>query len=280
MDINDKSDIVNGNFSVACEILSIQTKTQTIRLATLDEDVTFGGNVYKCASVSGGVPGFARGGVRQALGLEVQNTSVEIMHGMDCKINGLPWAHLVAGGFFNEAKFVLSRLFLLGGTRWAGDAFFSGVAGEITGTPISTKFKVDSITRVFDKKFPIHIIEEKCQRVFGMCGFNINSVTINKTAQTTSDRSIIYISDPGRSDNFYAGGSAEVTGPGGIVARRPIGLSGETFLHLSIPLPWRSEGLSVKAIPACQRTKSACESWGNVQNYLGMPFVPLPEAAR
>jgi hypothetical protein len=280
MDVSDKYAIANGKFSVACEILSIESKLITIRLTTLDSDVDFYGNTYKCASMSRGIPGYKRGAVRQALGMEVQSTSVEIMHGMDCLAGSIPWPRAVAGGFFNDVKFSLSRLFFLDDGRIVGVPFFSGFSGDISGSPVSTKFKVDSITRVFDKKFPIHTMQEKCQKAFGKCGFDINSVAFDGVGLQASDRSVIYISDQGRPDNFYAGGYASVSGPGGLIARRPIGLSGPQFINLSIPLPWRSEGLSVRAEPACGRTKSDCASWGNIQNYLGMPFVPLPEAAR
>lgn len=274
--------VISGDFDGICEIATIATKSQTIRLTTLDSDVIYFGETYKAASVYYDVPSYYRGEVKNALGFEVHTAELTVLHGDTCKVGEMLWPEFVRSGGMDGANFLLERLLKIQG-EWVGFTVFEGVVGPAKPLGMKTVFEVEADTRVFDRPFPSGKISEKCTYVFGGagCGLDLAPLTATATAAAGSDRALVLTGLTSYAANHWQGGSLRCVGPRGATARRRVASSGaDGSVRLTLPLPWPAAGHQVMLTPTCARTPAACAGWGNLQRYRGMPFVPRPETAR
>ena len=274
--------VIAGDFYSICEIVTIAAKSETIRLTTLDSDVVYFGETYKAPSIYDDVPSYYRGEVKSKLGFEVQTAELTVLHGDSCKVGEMTWPEFVRTGGMDGAGFLLERLLKIQG-EWVGFTIFEGIVGPARPSGLETSFEVEADTRVFDRPFPPGKISEKCGYVFGGagCGLDLAPLTATATAASGSDKALVLTGLTGYATDHWRGGSLRCVGPRGATARRRIASSAaDGSVRLTLPLPWLAAGHQVTLTPTCARTPAACDGWGNLQQYRGMPYIPRPETAR
>jgi hypothetical protein len=259
-------------------IVTIFADATTIRLSSAD-DITFEGDDYLAASEAGGAPGFEHGEITNALGMEVQNTSLTIYHGQHCKVDLIGWPAFVRMGGLDNARVRIERLVwvpALGG--WDSLMLFYGIIGSKTQDAMKTVVEVESFTRVFDRTFPRNRYSAGCVKSFGSpsCGMNRAALTHHVTALAGSDRATLYTGITSQAEGYFVGGTLT---HGGV--RREIATSmAAGVLALAVPLPSApAAGDALVVAPACARTRVACEAWGNSARFLAMPHIPRPETS-
>ena len=158
-----------------------------------------------------------------------------------------------------------------------------GEVGEITELSIDTfKLEFRSLSQTLQQKIGL-TVEESCPWSLGdsKCKVNLNNYTHNGIiVSSTSKRKFLLNFSRVFASNYFAGGYLRYLDTGrnyhslmDIESSVTSGSNTEITLSFSLPfLPLQGEQVTVAA--GCKKTIAACQSFNNVANFGGFPFLP------
>ena len=135
---------------------------------------------------------------------------------------------------------------------------------------------VQSPIDFMDRKLPTFFIGFLCNaRLYGPgCNLNAADWQVNGQLASLNDIQITLTADPGKAQNYFAGGRF-VTGTGASQETRTIMTSNGTALVLSYGLLKAVPGQPVTLFPGCAHNPTDCQGkFNNWDNYQGHPLVP------
>jgi uncharacterized phage protein (TIGR02218 family) len=198
---------------------------------------------------------------------------------------GVTWFKALQGGTFDGAYVSIDRLY--SPIPWQYDMpnlstdyvlkarFFGRI--DVEEVKLTTALlDVKSPTDLLNTQLPRNLVKPSCLNRFcdSMCGLDKASFASNVTAMSGSSKTSVVIHG-GFDDGYFTQGTMMCTGGANIGVSRSI----KTFSD-STATPAQPFANEVRAGDTftfwrgCAKTMVACQSFGNMQNFRGFPFLP------
>jgi uncharacterized phage protein (TIGR02218 family) len=209
-------------------------------------------------------------------------------------IGSQPWLAAAAAGVLDNADCIVSRAYFAsvptyptapGGAVPVGTMImFRGYLGEVDLTTTAAVLTINDYRQVFQKQMPRNLYLAQCKNIFGdnRCTVSLALYTKTGAASAASTPAMIIAASavpaPGGSGTYALG---KLTMTGGLnkgFTRVVRAWDGGVTFGLLTPFPYpiaAGDAFSVSA--GCPRTMAACTSFGNLPNFRGEPFTPVPE---
>jgi uncharacterized phage protein (TIGR02218 family) len=258
--------------------LTLQPGT-VLRWTNSDINLSYGGNSFQSVIDQGGIPLVRRGAIRNVRGTEVGTMDLTLLTGGTANLSGTNMCLAAHNGAFDAARVRVERCYMPS----PGDTSLGTVClfeGNNAGTdPGSTQvvLHVKSDLEILQQQMPRVLFQPGCANSFGdsACGINLASLTLTGTVLAGSTSSVLNLSIAGGAANAYANGVLVMTSGVANGSRRTISASAAGNVTLTVRLPFTpSAGDTFSLYPGCARTRAACASYSNSNNYQGFPFVP------
>lgn len=275
-----------------------------IYFTTADFDILWGGVTYR----SGGIRVDEQNSKVQAhwkVGIDSDQWTVVVMPRLVDVVSGatfpdtigpLPWIQGAQGGLLDAADFQVDRAFFSSMPTWPmtpGGAvptgvisgIFAGVVGHVDTTNLSVTVTVNDYRSLFATQMPRHYFQAQCRHTLFDVGCTLNADLFAVNGTTIGGSTLASIAQnlaaPGGSGTYLLGTIKFTTGQNAGLWRMITGWNGvgQPFTLLDpFPFPVAS-GDAFTAYPGCNKTQAACTAFGNILNFGGQPYVPLPETA-
>ncbi|MGN6383644.1 MAG: DUF2163 domain-containing protein [Dyella sp.] len=253
-----------------------------LRYTDAPQDLTVNGHTYLAAGEANTVPGFQRGPIRLAIGLQVESLEVDVLYDSDTRIQGLtPGAFANAGGF-DGARVQVDKFLtpsLTDATRGTVN-LFTGVVSDVSAGSGKVNLNVSSDLVYLNAAFPKNYYLPQCNHALfdAGCGlskaiFAVSGAVDSSTATTITDASLTQAS------GYFALGYVVITSGVNAGLTRMVRDFGGGVMTLLYPLPAAcAAGDTYTAYPGCDKTQATCGSkFANLGRFRGFPRVPTPE---
>lgn len=246
------------------------------------QDIVIGGNTYLHASETNTVPGFQRGPIKLALGLQVESLAVDILYAAATRIQSLtPGAFANAGGFDGARvkvdKFLTTSL----ATTTNGTVnLFTGTVSDVSAGSGKVSLNVSSDLVYLNAAFPRNYFLPQCNHALFDAGCTLSKATYAVAATTTSGTATtITDTSLAQAAGYFALGYVVITSGVNAGLTRTVKSFASGVLTLLYPLPSPcAAGDTFTAYPGCDKTQNTCSTtFGNLAHFRGFPFVPTPE---
>ena len=142
-----------------------------------------------------------------------------------------------------------------------------GLAAEIRCESVYSSIKRPGLRRMYQKACP-HVLYS------AQCGVDREAYRVTQAVASVSGLNVVVADLSAFSATRFLGGYIEWAPAVGILERRSIrGQSGNT-LAVNFPPLGLAPGTSVDIYPGCAHNMTACDTFGNRDNYGGMPYIP------
>jgi uncharacterized phage protein (TIGR02218 family) len=255
---------------------------QVLYYTSADIPIVWNGFTY----VTG--PKITRDSVKTILGVQVDTLDVTFFPEMTDLINGNLFLYEASVGVFDGAWFSCDRLFLTsyGATPTGSVNMFQGMTSAAVVGRTSCKFTISSPLDLLNVQMPRNVYQAGCQHNLFDVGCTLNSATyrIACTITAGSTNSDLYFTQVGgnRVLNFYQLGNVTFTsGINAGLSRSIYWDNGAGGVQLYYPLPNPpAVGDTFTMVPGCDKQQYTCSyKYGNLANFRGFPYVPVPETA-
>lgn len=253
---------------------------QVYRYTSADKDIVWNGNTFSSTGLR-----FTRGSTRVVVGVEVDTMTLSLFpQSTDVVAGGAILQQMVNGGF-DGARVMIERSF---GPDW--DSAVTGATIQFVGRVAeieeagrtSAQLTVKSDTELLNAKMPRRMYQPGCLHTLYDTGCGLNKSSFAVAGVVTSG-STVYVVNSGLSDadDYFSLGTIEFTS--GVLSglkRTVKSYSGGVF-ELILPLPSAPAiGVTFNAYPGCDKRQTTCTTkFVNISNFLGFPYVPVPETA-
>jgi uncharacterized phage protein (TIGR02218 family) len=254
------------------------------RYTNHDINLTVGGNLYLSVPIE-------RGSLSNSAGINVDELEITIHADDNFTISGTPIIQLFQTGTFDNAYLQLDRVF--SPTPWTfpmpnissdyvlSKQFLGRIdTPEIYSTTATLKAK--SLTQLLNLKMPRNLIQSTCGNTLydGTCGLTRATYQVNSYVTAESTATIIYASGLTQTAGYFSQGVIEFTSGTNLGLKRTVkthAASGILTMILYFPnAPAINDTFTI--VPGCDKSMATCQNtFNNLRNYRGMPFVPLPE---
>ena len=245
-----------------------------------DVDLTVGGNKYLHMPIQ-------HGDINEKIGVETTNTEVTINYTPKDVISELDttWIEAIQGGSFDGAYISIDRLY--SPIPWQYNmpnissdyvlkARFFGRADVTEVKLTQATLDLKSPTDLLNTQLPRNLIKPSCLNRFcdSMCSLNKANFASNVTAVSGSSKTGVKIAS-GFADGYFAQGTMMCTSGANIGVTRSI----KTFTgDIAVPAqPFQNavqEGDTFTFWRGCAKTMVACQTYNNMDNFRGFPFLP------
>jgi uncharacterized phage protein (TIGR02218 family) len=245
-------------------------------------DITFGGNTYLHATEGGAVPGFQRGPIKLALGLQVESLEVDMFYDLSTLILGkTPGAFANAGGF-DGARFKVDKFLTTDLTSTTNGVvnLFTGTVATVSAGSGKVALTIDSDLAYLNAVFPRNYFLPQCNHALFDAGCTLSKATYAVT-QAVGSSTVTSITQTalGQPAGYFALGYIVITSGANAGLTRTIKSFAAGVMTLLYPLPGScAAGDTFTVYPGCDKTQTTCSStFGNLAHFRGFPFVPTPE---
>jgi uncharacterized phage protein (TIGR02218 family) len=268
---------------LACDLYTITLLSGTILYYTdAPQDITLGGHTYLHASYANTVPGFNRGGVKLALGLQVESLEVDMLYDLTTRIEGTtPGAFANAGGF-DGARLKVDKFLTTDFTVTTNGVvnLFTGVVNDISAGSGKVTLSVSSDLVYLNAAFPRNYFLPQDNNALFDAGNGLNkaawavSGSVGSATKTTITDAALT-----QAAGWFALGYIVITSGVNAGLTRTVKDFSGGVLTLLYPLPTPcAAGDTFTAYPGYDRTLAqATTKFNNVSHFRGFPFVPTPE---
>lgn len=248
------------------------------------------GNSFPASGVK-----FIRSQVKQSLGLQVDQLTLDIFadpNDSTSFVNGLSFHNFVRGGGLDGATLQLDRCYM---TTW-GDCstngtmpWFYGLCSDAQCGRTKTTLTVKAVTELMNMTMPRDVYQPSCLNTL----FDVNTCKLTKASfavtGTVGSGSTVSLINTGLSNpaGYFDLGTIKFTSGANNGVIRTIqnyhdnGLSSGQLTFALPLLAAPSNGDTFTAYPGCNKTTSVCaNTFSNLVNFRGMPFIPVPETAQ
>jgi hypothetical protein len=299
--------IIAGTNTTACDF-DLYTITlfngQVLRFTTADFDINSGGNLFS----STGLRVDQKTSKVQAhwkVGLDVDTWVVVFMARATDPVTGaafpdvigsIPWVQAAHSGYLDAADFQVDRAWFSSVPTWPmtpGGAIptgtrtiFAGVVASIDASGVTVVVTAQDYRSLLSVSMPLHFWQGQCRHMLFDPGCNGDGTmtrgrfAVAGVAGAGSTQSIIVapgLAAPGGSGTYALGTLVMTSGQNATFSRTVASWDG-TNLQLVIPFPFTVvAGDAFTVAPGCDLQRSTCSLFGNLNNFGGQPFIPVPE---
>lgn len=209
-------------------------------------------------------------------------------------IGSTPWLAAVRAGLLDGADIIVSRAYFSSMPTWpipAGGAvpvgtviIFRGVMGEVDASSSAAYLNISDYRSLLTQNMPRNLYQASCpHRLFdSRCTLAASSYTGTSSAQAGSTQTNILCSGltaPGGSGTYTLGTIKFTSGLNSGITRA-ISLWSPPYLIPLQPFPFSiSTGDAFSVTAGCDKQMSTCANFGNLANFGGEPYIPIPEVS-
>lgn len=251
-----------------------------LRWSGADVAITFGGNTYTLG------PGITRSRVRFVVGVEVSTLEIQLLDILGTTISGKALLPFIAGRGFYGANLQLLKVFWglsdtgpVGALNW-----FTGRVTDCDVDRYEARLSVKSGLELLDTMVPREVYQPGCLNTLfdSACRVNRQIFVYTSTAAGPTDaRRITFAHSLVQAAGHFDRGTVTFTsGPNAGISRTVRQHSTFPF-QITVLSPWPfavAIGHAFQITPGCDKTINTCTNrFGNVINFRGHPFIPVPE---
>ncbi len=270
-----------------------------LRLSTAPFDVTWGGHTFTANPRIGYADGapLAQWTTKLDVGqwnFQIHPRFYDDFSGSDFldMLNGEPFLAAAISGVFTAASVLVERAFFAvpfdypaAGVVPAPVGFiphFYGLVGEVSVSDTAVSLQVNDFRILLSTMMPRNLYQASCPHRLFDSDCTLNPASFSRTGTTglaSTRQTIVAVVGSPLGSATYALGKITMTsgknaGQQRMVSEWP---STDTF-HLQSPLPYAPAlGDTFTITPGCNKTMFSCLSFGNINNFRGTPYIPLPE---
>jgi uncharacterized phage protein (TIGR02218 family) len=259
-----------------------------LRYCSGDADITANGHLYPAGGQVGPFFDSAsnRAKAHWKLGVEVDTLTFDVLPGTSTVL-GQPFLAACITGAFDGAELTLERAFMptYGNTSAGTVILFVGRVAEVDIGRSMATFSVNSHLELLNLNLPRNLYQAGCTNTLGdaSCTVNLAGLGITGAAAAGSSSSVIRATIAQASGYFDQGKIQFTSGSNaGLWRSVKSWVSGSPgTLSLLAPFPTApSFGDTFTVYPGCDKTQTTCSGkFGNLANFRGFPYVPIPETA-
>lgn len=250
------------------------------------QNIVYGGNTYVAAgftySVGNTAPGFARGPIKLALGMQVESLEVDILYNADTRImSQTPGAFANAGGF-DGARIKVDKFLTasLADTTNGIVNLFTGTMSDLSAGSGKVSLNVSSDLIYLNAAFPRNYFLPQCNHALFDAGCGLSKASLAVAGTTTSStKTTITATALTQAADYFAQGYIVITSGANAGLTRSVKAFAGGVLTLLYPLPGAAAaGDTFTAYPGCDKLQATCSGkFANLTNFRGFPYVPTPE---
>jgi hypothetical protein len=222
------------------------------------------------------------------MGTEVDEQSIHLDFDTEALYYQMPWARAIKTGRLDGSTILRERSFAAAWgdagspVDWVGGCkMFMGRFSTVDRVGRSfADIKVKSEMVLLNMKMPRDLFQPGCNNTFGdaRCKFDRDTLRIDSNVEVGSDQVKIFcsdVTDSMRLGTVWLEDLSDVT-----YIRTIKDVVAGSYFTLAYPLEFvPAEGMVIKLFPGCPRTYEACTDYGNTENFIGFPFLPVAETA-
>lgn len=251
-----------------------------LRYTSWDMDVSYGGNVFSSTG-----PQFERSKVRTVIGIEVDTLDMTVHASPAHQINGVAWLQAAARGVLDGATVKLERAFFSAAPAVVGAYVnFMGRVADMTVTRTEARLVVKSDLELLNVQMPRNLYQPGCKHTLyeSDCGINRAAYAMAGSVAGGSTTLALVASAMSAPAGYLDMGYVIFTSGSLTGMRRTIKAAVPGTVALLNPLPQvPSIGDTFLAYPGCDKSMGTCSGkFGNLGNFRGFPFIPVPETTR
>jgi uncharacterized phage protein (TIGR02218 family) len=252
-----------------------------LRYTDCDRDITFGGNTY-----SSGGPLITRGSMKWSIGLVVDTLDLSIDIVPANLYLGRPLLQQLAIGALDGARFQLDRLFGSAFGSWVDSVtLFTGNIADIKELGRThCKLVVRSRLELLNNSLPRLLFQPSCRWSLYSSGCTLSKAAFTTTYTVAAGSTALSLkSNAAQANGYYDLGTITyLTGlNAGVSATVKAYLLSSGAFTLNAPLPFAvTAGDTFAASAGCDKSSATCSGkFGNLINFGGQEFIPVPESA-
>jgi uncharacterized phage protein (TIGR02218 family) len=142
-----------------------------------------------------------------------------------------------------------------------------GLAAEIRCESVYSSIKRPGLRRMYQKACP-HVLYS------AQCGVNREAYRVTLPVVNVAGLNVTFGDLSAYPPTYFVGGYIEWSPSVGIVERRSVRNQGNPTVAVNFPPVRLTPGTSVDLYPGCAHNLTACDTFGNRDNYGGMPYIP------
>ncbi len=207
-------------------------------------------------------------------------------------ISGVPWLAAAANGLLDGAQILVFRSYFAAppqqpipvvGAQPVGKlVIFSGIVGSVEVEPDRVILTADDMRSLLNVQMPRLLYQAGCNHILfdSYCGLSEAAYRKTGTVAAGSTSSLIIgaVAAPGGSGTYAFGKLQFTSGQNAGLLRMVKAWDGASRFSMFMPFPSPpSVGDNFRVWPGCDKTQATCNLFGNILNYGGTPFVPVPE---
>jgi uncharacterized phage protein (TIGR02218 family) len=277
--------MVNGTQQLlACDLYTITLLSGTVLYYTdAPVDITIGGHTYLHAAEGNTVPGFSRGAIKLAIGLQVESLEVDILYDADTRIGGLTPGAFANGGGFDGAKMKVDKFLTTAFTVTTNGVvnLFTGVVNDISAGSGKVTLNVSSDLVYLNASYPPNYCLPACNHALFDAGCTLSkaSYAVSGTATSGSTLTALKATALGQASGYFALGYVVINSGVNAGLTRTVRAFASGVFTLLYPLPYAcATGDTFTAYPGCDKLEATCSAkFSNLAHFRGFPFVPTPE---
>ncbi|MDE2426901.1 MAG: DUF2163 domain-containing protein [Elusimicrobia bacterium] len=278
-----KTMLASNQALMACDLYTVTLLSGTVLYFTdAPTDITIGGHTYLHAYEGGTVPGFGRGPIKLAIGLQVESLQVDIHYDATTLIQSkTPGAFANAGGFdgarIQVDKFITTDFAV---TTNGVVNLFTGVVSDVSAGSGKVTLNVSSDLVYLNAAFPRNYFLPQCNHALFDAGCGLSKASFAVSGTTTSGTATT-ITDTGltQASGYFALGYVVITSGANAGLIRTVKGFASGVLTLLYPLPGAcAAGDTFTVYPGCDKLQATCSGkFANLAHFRGFPYVPTPE---
>jgi hypothetical protein len=216
-------------------------------------------------------------------------------------IGGVPFINAVQAGLLDAADIQVDRAVFAFMPQWGLTigptgavplgvipGIFAGVVGEVDTTGAAVTLVVNDYRSLFSLQMPRHYFQGECRHTLFDVGctlqsgaFSQNGTAVGGSSPTSIAQNLGTPALPGGAGTWVLGSITFNSGYNNGLTRMITGWGGpgQPFTLLDgFPNPVNA-GDAFTVTPGCNKTQPSCNAFGNILNFGGFPYVPVPETA-
>ena len=272
---------------VRADLYTFTLQSGTVLYYTnVDQDLTVGGNTFSHLG-----PVFTRDGMKLKAGTEVQEMAVTMDIPTSLLLSGTPFLQALRNGALDFAQFRLDLFISDTFADVSNGAINYWFSGKVASIDIGRQRAVATIKNdmnLLGIQMPRNLFQAGCVHTLfdGGCTLSKASYAVNGAVASSPvpSKSLFYSSSLAQPSGYFSLGTIVFTSGVNNGVKRGIQTyanGAPSALYMDIPLVQApSAGDTFTVYPGCDKTMNTCaNTYGNLVNFKGFPYVPAPETA-
>ncbi len=265
-----------------CDLYTITLASGTVlRYATAPQAIVFGSTFLQ--GKSGTTPGFKRGALKLAIGMQVESIDVTVLFDATTLILGKTPAAFANAGGFDNARIVIDKLLTpdFNDTSRGIVNLFTGIVSAVDAMATTVALHCASDLVFLNAQFPRNYYLPACNHALfdAGCGLVKSTYAVAGTCTAGNTTNALYASGLTQATSYFALGYVIINTGANAGLVRSVKASVSGVLTLLYPLPVAcATSDTFTAYPGCDKLQATCSAkFNNIGKFRGFPYVPPPE---